>query len=114
MDTIARARSLRKSMTPEEARMWVRLRALRDAGHHFPRQAPVDGYYPDFVCKRRRLIVEIDGSQHGEEPQQTFDSHRDAQLRAKGYRILRFWNSDIDANIDGAMDTILAALSGSE
>ena len=110
--TIARARSLRKSLTPEEVRMWVKLRALRDAGHHFRRQAPVGGYFPDFVCKRRRLMVEIDGSQHGEEPQKTFDNRRDAQLRAEGYRILRFWNSDIDANIDGVIDTILAALSG--
>ena len=55
--------------------------------------------------------MEIDGSQHGEERQKTFDNRRDAQLRGKGYRILRFWNSDINANIDGVMDTILAALS---
>jgi very-short-patch-repair endonuclease len=109
-DAIARARTLRKSMTPEEARIWIRLRALREVGHHFRRQAPINGFYPDFVCKKRRLIIEIDGNQHGEEPQRSFDSKRDAQLRAKGYQIMRFWNSDIDADIDSVMDTIISAL----
>jgi len=108
--SVARARELRKSMTPEEARVWLRLRALRNAGYHFRRQAPVGEYYPDFLCKRRHLIVEIDGSQHGEEPQQSFDRTRDAKLRAMGYRILRFWNFDIADNIDSVMDTILTAL----
>jgi very-short-patch-repair endonuclease len=110
-ETVARARSLRKSLTPEEARIWIRLRALRNIGHHFRRQAPIEGFYPDFVCKRRRLIVEIDGSQHGKEPQQSYDRNRDALLMSKDYRILRFWNSDIDADIDGVMDTIVAALA---
>ncbi len=99
-------------MTPEEARVWIRLRALRETGHHFRRQAPIGDFYPDFVCKRRRLIVEIDGSHHGAEPQRGFDLRRDEQLRALGYRILRFWNSEIDAGIDSVMDTILAALEG--
>ena len=109
--TIACARSLRKSMTPEEARVWIRLRELRHQGYHFRRQAPIHGYHPDFVCKKVRLIIEIDGSQHGEEPQQSFEKRRDAQLRTKGYRVLRFWNSDVDANIDSVTETILAALA---
>ena len=63
----AKARALRKSMTPHEVKLWVLLRQLRPQGFHFRRQAPLEGYILDFVCFRYRIIVEADGSQHGED-----------------------------------------------
>ena len=61
---IAFARTLRKRMTPEEVKLWVRLREWRAShGFHFRRQAPVDGYVLDFLCKSHKVIVEVDGSQ---------------------------------------------------
>ena len=105
-----RARELRKSLTRQEARLWLQLRALRREGFHFRRQAPLLGFYLDFVCFKHRLVVEIDGSQHGEVVQADHDAMRDAILRRAGFRTLRFWNSDIDANLDGVMVTIQQAL----
>jgi very-short-patch-repair endonuclease len=74
---IAFARALRRRMTPEEVKLGVRLREWRPSrGYHFRRQAPVDGYVLDFVCKASKVIVEIDGSQHGD------DLHRCMMLLA--------------------------------
>jgi very-short-patch-repair endonuclease len=59
------ARALRKRMTPQEAKLWVALRTLRPAGFHFRRQVPIGPYVVDFACLKHRLIVEVDGGQHG-------------------------------------------------
>ena len=106
-----RARKLRKTMTPQEVKLWARLRELRLQDYHFRRQAPIDGYIVDFVCFGSRLVVEADGGQHGFGSQQSSDEKRDSYLTKNGFRTLRFWNSDIDRNIDGVMQTILQALS---
>jgi very-short-patch-repair endonuclease len=104
-----RARHLRKTMTPQEIKLWVHLRELRSRGHHFRRQAPRLNYILDFVCLKRRLIAEVDGSQHGWRT--TYDAERDRRLTERGgFRVLRFWNNDIDQNLPGVMQTILAAL----
>jgi len=52
-------------MTPQEVKLWVRLRQLRELGFHFCRQSPIPPYIVDFECRRWRLIVEVDGGQHG-------------------------------------------------
>lgn len=103
--TVARARALRKTMTPQEVKLWVQLRKLRPEGFHFRRQAPVDGYILDF---KHRMIVEIDGSQHADEAGLRHDGHRDAHFAANGFRTLRFWNPKVDANLHGVVETILA------
>ena len=105
------ARRLRKTMTPQEARLWVRLRQLKEQGFHFRRQVPIDGFIVDFACYRARLIVEVDGSQHDEPDHAARDLRRDAHLRAEGFRVLRFWNADVNRNITGVLDAILAALN---
>jgi very-short-patch-repair endonuclease len=107
---ISRARSLRKSMTPEEVKLWVQLKALNARGFHFRKQAPLDGYIPDFAEFGHRLIIEVDGSQHGLPSGESLDAKRDAHFRASGFRILRFWNRDINTNMDGVMLTIEEAL----
>jgi len=108
MKLVERARELRKLMTPQETRLWLRLRALRPQGLHFRRQAPFKGFIPDFVCFERRLIVEIDGAQHADGPQRHHDIRRDAALAAAGFSTLRFWNSDLNADIDSVVDTVFA------
>ncbi len=106
--TVARARALRKAMTPQEVKLWGLLRKLRSEGFHFRRQAPVDGYVLDFVSFKHRLIVELDGSQHAEDSGLRRDARRDGYFAAHGFLTLRFWNSEIDANLHGVVETILA------
>jgi very-short-patch-repair endonuclease len=97
-------------MTPAEAALWVRLRDLRQLGFHFRRQAPFRGYYLDFVCFKRRLVVEVDGSQHGLPEQQGYDAVRDAVLRREGYQTLRVWNGEVLREIETVLETIWRAL----
>ncbi|QGM99027.1 endonuclease domain-containing protein [Methylocystis parvus] len=106
--SVVKARALRKSMTPQEVKLWVHLRQLRPQGFHFRRQAPVDGYILDFVCFKHRLIVEVDGSQHGEDQQLGHDARRDAHFAANGFETLRFWNADVDLNLSAVVETIIA------
>lgn len=106
MNLVKRARVLRKQMTPQEVRVWLRLRALRKQGLHFRRQAPFGNYILDFVCFERRLAVEIDGAQHGENAQAAHDARRDAALAQAGFETLRFWNSDVNADIDSVIETV--------
>lgn len=105
------ARALRKRLTPQEAKLWVKLRELRPCGFHVRRQAPIGPYIVDFGCLRERLVIEVDGGQHGTSEGQLQDERRDAFLREQGFRVLRFWNSDIDRNLEGAMQIIVAALA---
>jgi very-short-patch-repair endonuclease len=106
--SVQRARVLRKNMTPQEVKLWAQLRKLRLQGFHFRRQAPLEGYILDFVCFKRRLIVEIDGAQHGEAQGLSHDAQRDAFFAARGFLTLRFWNAEIDADVASAVETILA------
>jgi len=105
--SVARARALRKAMTPQEAKLWAQLRKLRPEGFHFRRQAPVDGFILDFVCFKYRMIVEVDGSQHGNHDGLRRDARRDAHFSASGFHTLRFWNSEVDTNLHGVVETIL-------
>jgi very-short-patch-repair endonuclease len=107
----ARARALRKCMTPQEVKLWQRLRTLRPLGFHFRRQAPRKGFIVDFACLRHRLIVEVDGGQHGLDDGLGRDAERDRRLAAAGFRVMRFWNSDIDGNLDGVVETIVGAMA---
>jgi very-short-patch-repair endonuclease len=104
------ARKLRKAMTRQEVKLWVRLRELRTLGFHFRRQAPLEGYVVDFECRRRRLIVEVDGTQHGFDDHRRKDSARDRKLAERGYRVLRFGNPDVDGNMEGVLELIRLAL----
>jgi very-short-patch-repair endonuclease len=81
------ARALRKRMTPQEVKLWVQLRAMKGPGYHFRRQAPIDQFIVDFVCFKQRLIIEVDGGQHGRYYQQANDAKRDAYLSAAGFRV---------------------------
>ena len=104
------ARRLRKQMTPQEVKLWVHLREWRDRGFHFRRQSPRDGYIVDFVCLKHRLIVEVDGGQHNFDAHAWRDANRDKTLATDGFRVLRFWNNDVDENLEGVLTVIDEAL----
>jgi very-short-patch-repair endonuclease len=97
-------------MTVQEVKLWVHLRTMRSQGFHFRRQAPRDGYILDFVCLRQGVIIEVDGGQHGMNIHSKADRERDAHFSACGFKILRFWNNDVDENIDGVLETIAKQL----
>mgnify|MGYP006275780737 CR=1 FL=1 len=91
----ARARRLRKNLTPWEVRFWVLARQWRSDGLHFRRQAPFGPYILDFVCHRARLVVELDGSGHATHSQIAYDRLHDGFLEGEGYRVIRLWNPAI-------------------
>ena len=97
-------------MTPEEVKLWVNLKVLNKQGYHFRRQAPLDGYILDFAEFTKRLIIEIDGSQHAEPEGVAKDKTRDAHFEAAGFQVLRFWNIDVNTEIDGVIHKILSAV----
>ena len=100
------ARSLRRRMTPQEVKLWVQLRQLRELGYHFRRQSPQQGYIVDFVCLKKKLVVEVDGGQHARHRQAIRDRERDSVLREReGSRTLRVWNNDVDRNLRGVVDS---------
>ena len=101
-----RARELRKTMTPQEVKLWVHLRSWRSRGYHFRRQAPRDGRILDFICLRQRLIIEVDGGQHNFDLHATQDKIRDTHFMRQGYKVLRFWNNEVDKNLDGVLEVI--------
>ena len=82
--------------------MWLLLKDRRLAEYKFRRQVPIGPYIADFVCYSARLIIELDGSQHGEES----DRAREETLRAKGFRILRFWNNQLSSDRPAVLDAV--------
>jgi very-short-patch-repair endonuclease len=100
-------RRLRRQSTDAETKLWLALRDRRLGGFKFVRQAAVLSYIVDFLCRDEKLIIEVDGGQHAEN---VHDQRRDAALHAEGYRVLRFWNSDVLRNEDGVLTMILASL----
>jgi very-short-patch-repair endonuclease len=93
-------------MTDAESKLWYSLRAHRLDGLSFRRQTPIGRYIVDFVCLDRWLIVELDGGQHAESKT---DAERDRWLESLGYRVLRFWNSDVLKNRTTVLEAILDA-----
>ena len=100
-----RAGELRKEPTPAEAKLWGYLRAHRTEGVHFRRQHAIGPYITDFCAPSQKLIIELDGSQHLD--QEEYDAERTAYLATRGYRVMRFWNSDVMNNIKDVMGRIL-------
>jgi len=105
---LKRSRQLRNEPTPAELRLWSHLRLKNLDGARFRRQYPIEGYIVDFCCIRKRLIVEVDGSQHADNA--AYDERRTQILERQGFRVLRFWNGEVMQNIGGVVEAILAAL----
>ncbi|MDE2363164.1 MAG: DUF559 domain-containing protein [Hyphomicrobiales bacterium] len=109
-----RSRSLRAAQPSAESRLWSRLRNRRLAGFKFVRQAPVGPYFADFCCREEKLIVEADGATHSTDAERAHDARRDAFLTREGFRVLRANNVEVYENLDGVLETILAALERRE
>jgi very-short-patch-repair endonuclease len=102
------ARQLRKNSTLAERKLWRYLRSRSLGGFKFVRQEPIGPYVVDFVCREKRLVVEVDGGQHAERRR---DAVRDRWLLERRFRVLRFWNNEVLGNIEGVWETIFAAAS---
>ena len=105
---IHRARALRKNPTDAERVLWHHIRRRQLGGYRFRTQHPVGNYIVDFYCLEERLAIELDGGHHSE--QVTYDNERSAWLKARGYRVLRFWNNQVLGEIEAVKQVILDAL----
>ncbi len=100
------SRKLRTEQTPWEHKLWKKLRSGRFYDLKFKRQVFIEKFIVDFYCHEKKLIIEIDGGQHNREINKNLDLKRQKQLEAKGYKILRFWNNEIDENLEGVLEKI--------
>jgi very-short-patch-repair endonuclease len=98
------AKNLRKTSTIAERLLWRHLRAKQMDGHKFRRQEPIGNYVVDFVCFEKRIVIEVDGSQHQIEKDK--DRLRDKWLKKQGFKVLRFWNNDVLKNMEGVYEVI--------
>ncbi|MDA9506607.1 DNA methyltransferase [Bradyrhizobium sp. CCBAU 11386] len=103
------AKNMRREPTDAEAAMWRLLRERRLSTYKFRRQVPFKNYILDFVCFEKRLVIEIDGSQHAESQR---DAARDAALSTEGFSIARYWNNDVLLQPASVLEDILAKLAG--
>ncbi|MCR9123471.1 MAG: endonuclease domain-containing protein [Phyllobacteriaceae bacterium] len=107
----ANAKRMRRTMTEAEKKLWHELRAHRLMGHGFRRQYPIRQFIVDFACPEHRLVIELDGSQHGGETVAAADKARTADLQADGWTVVRFWNDDVLKDMDGVCRHIVAVKS---
>jgi very-short-patch-repair endonuclease len=99
------AKKMRRVMTDAELKLWNELRAHRLMGLGFRRQVPIAGYIVDFACSEKKIVVEVDGSQHGEA--EAYDAIRTKRLEQDGWTAIRFWNDDVLRDIDGVCQHII-------
>ena len=103
-----RARTLRKTSTEAEKRLWSSLIDRRLNNFKFNRQFIIEPYIVDFICREEMLIIEIDGGQHNEQVE--YDKERTYFLEEMSYRVLRFWNNEVLTNHENVLEAILQAL----
>jgi very-short-patch-repair endonuclease len=99
---------LRDDATKPERWLWSRLRELRQHGFHFRRQVPFRGYFLDFAEHRLKLVIELDGGQHGEDRHLSHDQRRDELLVQEGYRVLRIPNNELIEDFEQVLAFIVA------
>jgi len=105
-------RALRKNATPQEVMLWSRLRGDRMPGTKWRRQYSVGPFIADFYLPEKRIVIEIDGSQHYQDGAPEYDARRSKFLQEYGCKVLRFTNTDINTNIGGVVDMIWLAVVG--
>ena len=107
--TMRQAVKLRKELTPAEKKLWAYLRGDKLNGVNFRRQHAIGNFIPDFVSIKRRLIIELDGSQHLEQAE--YDIERSKYFESLGYKVIRFWNNQVENDVNGVIRAIELALS---
>ncbi|MBI5529976.1 MAG: DUF559 domain-containing protein [Candidatus Doudnabacteria bacterium] len=103
---LTNSRVLRKTHNPWETKLWQYLRAGRFCNLKFKRQVQIGQYIFDFSCRGKMLLIELDGSQHSELHINQYDILKQDFASKQGYKVLRFWNNDIDKNINGVLEII--------
>ncbi len=104
------ARRLRRDQTDVERKLWYALRDRHLHGFKFRRQQPIGAYVVDFVCFEAKLVVELDGGQHALEQNATTEAARTAYLQSEGFRIKRYWNNEVNENLDGVLEGVCREL----
>lgn len=102
----SRRRLLRRNFTDAERLLWSKLRNRQLLDVKFFRQYSVGPYVLDFYAPAHRLGIEFDGGQHLEPPHEEHDRQRTAYLNRQDINVIRFWNNDVLANIDGVVEQI--------
>jgi very-short-patch-repair endonuclease len=95
-------------MTEVERLLWSQLRGRRLESYKFVDQLQIGDAIADFACRRAKLVVELDGGHHADQIEA--DAERTRIIEAHGYRVIRFWNSDVTDNLDGVLEAILQEL----
>jgi len=105
--TLKHAKQLRRDLTPQERVLWSELKNRQLDGFKFRKQQPIGPYIADFVCQEHKLVIEADGSQHSDNQN---DKQRDRWMQDRGYTVLRFWNNEINENLEGVLTAIMHTL----
>lgn len=93
-------------MTPQEQKLWKIIRNRQFFNYRFRRQFPIGNYIVDFINREKNIIIEIDGGQHNQTKDIEYDNNRTKFLEQNGYKVIRFWNNDIDSNIEGVYEKL--------
>jgi very-short-patch-repair endonuclease len=105
----ASAKRLRYNLTPAEQLLWQALKGKQLNGLKFRCQHPMGSFIVDFFCAKYKLIIELDGAAHDQKIE--YDDARTQQLNEFGYRVIRFRNQEVFANLDAVLEHILEAVS---
>ena len=103
--TIVKARYLRKEETKAEKILWEKLRN-NNLNVKFRRQHPFDMYILDFYAPAIKLAIELDGSIHNSKEAKEYDKERTEYLELKKIKVIRFWNSEIENNLESTIKKI--------
>jgi very-short-patch-repair endonuclease len=104
------ARKLRRTQTQAEIKLWGALRKRSLGSHRFVRQVVIGNYIVDFLCREKALIIEVDGTTHGDDDEVKYDLKRTAYLEKLGFQVFRIGNMDVYKNLNDALDGILQIL----
>lgn len=101
------AAKMRQAPTEAERRLWALLRSKRVGGLRFRRQQPIGPYIVDFLCAAAKLVIELDGEQHGADTTRAYDDNRTRWLEQRGYRVMRFSNGEVFKDAQRLLETIV-------
>ena len=101
-----RVSELRRNMTDSERRIWTIIRNRNFFGYKFLRQYIIGNYIVDFICIEKKIIIEIDGGQHNQPQDIKYDKARTEYLESKGYKVIRFWNNEVNDNLSGVYERL--------
>jgi very-short-patch-repair endonuclease len=104
------AKVLRTRMTDAETILWSQLREWREHSCAFRRQHPIGPYVADFACGRAKIVVELDGDQHGSDANHVYDLRRDAYMTARGWRVIRVSNDQIYKDLGSVLNMLADAI----